>query len=128
MEIGLATPDNHLDPDVQSAAAAEVQVLLAALLVLLRPDSRRFVLVNREGILNLLLIHVAPPAGSKMMGILPGALVLSLAINWIPPPAGQGSFAVAASLRNRRRPPEMGLGPFREIRWVSSLKLGGYVP
>ena len=41
MEIGLTTPDNHLDPDVQSAAATEVQVLLAALLVLLRPDSRR---------------------------------------------------------------------------------------
>jgi len=61
MGIGLATLQDHLDPDVQSATAAHVQVLLPALLVVLRPHLRRVVLVKGERLLHLLFIHVTPP-------------------------------------------------------------------
>lgn len=61
MGIGLAALQDHLDPDVQSSTAAHVQVLLPALLVVIRPHLRRLVLVKGERVLHLLLIHVTPP-------------------------------------------------------------------
>jgi hypothetical protein len=61
MEIGFPALDHHLDADVQSAAAPEVKVLLAAFNVSFRPFPRRVVLINLERILDLLFVHVAPP-------------------------------------------------------------------
>src|SRR5262245_41901848 len=61
MEIGLAALDHHLDTDVQSTAAPEMKVLLAAFGVSFRPVPRRVVLVKLERIFYLLFVHVVPP-------------------------------------------------------------------